>query len=35
MQPSKNDCYYCEVCKEAWGLLRPKPEKKEPRRGGR
>jgi hypothetical protein len=35
MQPFKNDCYYCEVYKEAWGLLRPKPEKKEPRRGGR
>jgi hypothetical protein len=35
MEPIKNDCFHCEGYKEAWGLLRPKPEKKEPRRGGR
>ena len=35
MQPVKPNTYRYECYREAWRLLRPKPEKKEPRRGGR
>ncbi|MGA7220207.1 MAG: group I intron-associated PD-(D/E)XK endonuclease [Candidatus Sulfotelmatobacter sp.] len=31
MQPFKKGCYYSEVYKEAWDLLRPKLKKKKPR----
>jgi hypothetical protein len=35
MQRTKADRYSYECYREAWRLLRPKPEKKEPRRGRR
>ena len=35
MQPVKANTYRYECYREAWRLLRPKPEKREPRRGGR
>jgi hypothetical protein len=35
MQPVKANSYSYECYREAWHLLRPKPEEREPRRGGR